>query len=92
MMGMLCHLPLQISPQSCAVMQKTSLPHGALMLHCPYFCNCWIKPTSTLYQPTPNMSKEEADPKAMTKKASQVLRDHPTNKEPDGTEFLKALN
>ena len=38
------------------------------------------------------MSEEEADPKAMTKKASRVLRDHPTNKEPDATEFLKALN
>ena len=38
------------------------------------------------------MSKEEANPKAVAKKASQVLRDHPTNKEPDATEFLKALS
>ena len=33
-----------------------------------------------------------ADLQAMVKKASLVLKDHPTHKEPDATEFAKALN
>ena len=51
-----------------------------------------LKPASTLYEQTPNMPRDEATLKAMAKKASQVLRDHPTDKEPDATEFLEALN
>ena len=38
------------------------------------------------------MSREEANMKAMAKKASQVVMDHPTHKEPDAIELAKALS
>ena len=38
------------------------------------------------------MSREEADLKVMTKKASQVVMDHPTHKELDTIELAKALD
>jgi hypothetical protein len=43
-----------------------------------------MKPASTLYQSAPEMSRDEAGMKAITKMAAQVAKDHPTLEVLDG--------
>jgi hypothetical protein len=48
-----------------------------------------MKPASTLYQSAPEMSRDEAGMKAITKMAAQIAKDHPTLEVLDGMRVAK---
>jgi hypothetical protein len=59
---------------------KTSLPHRALVLQCPYLDLELIKPASTLYHPILNMPRDKLELKAMVKRLHRSQRTIPLSR------------